>query len=54
MEYQVEIYRNGVTQAPGPEMFYLRDWDKQYTLCTYVFVLRRTHHARRYGLRRHR
>jgi len=45
MKYQVEIYRNGVTQAPGPEMFYLRDWDKQYTLCTYVFVLKSQQHT---------
>jgi glyoxylase-like metal-dependent hydrolase (beta-lactamase superfamily II) len=45
MKYQIEIYRNGVTQAPGPEMFYLRDWDKQYTLCTYVFVLRSKQHT---------
>lgn len=40
MQYSVEVYRNGVTQAPGPEMFYLRDWDRQYTLYTYVFVVR--------------
>ncbi len=45
MQYSVEIYRNGTTQAPGPEMFYLRDWDKLYTLCTYVFVVRSREHT---------
>lgn len=45
MQYTVEIYRNGTTQAPGPEMFYLRDWDKQYTLYNYVFVVRSREHT---------
>jgi glyoxylase-like metal-dependent hydrolase (beta-lactamase superfamily II) len=40
MEYQVQICRNGTTKAPGPEMFYLQDWDKEYTLFTYFFILR--------------
>lgn len=40
MEYKIQIFRNGATKAPGPEMFYLQDWDKEYTLYTYFFVLR--------------
>jgi len=40
MEYEIEIYRNGVTKAPGPEIYYLSDWDKEYLLCTYVFVVK--------------
>ena len=39
-EYTIEIYRNGVTSAPGPEIFYLSDWEEEYKLYTYVFVLR--------------
>ena len=45
MQYSVEIYKHGTTLAPGPEMFYLRDWDKQYTLFTYVFVVRNREHT---------
>jgi glyoxylase-like metal-dependent hydrolase (beta-lactamase superfamily II) len=44
MEYEVEIYRNGITQAPGPEMFFLSDWDQEYTLYTYVFVVKNDEH----------
>jgi glyoxylase-like metal-dependent hydrolase (beta-lactamase superfamily II) len=40
MEYQVQICRNGTTKAPGPEMFYLSDWEKEYNLCTYMFIVR--------------
>jgi glyoxylase-like metal-dependent hydrolase (beta-lactamase superfamily II) len=45
MSYEVEIYRNGTTQAPGPEIFFLADWDKQYDLYTYRFVLRSEQHT---------
>jgi len=40
MKYTIEIYRNGVTTAPGPEIYYLSDWEKEYNLYTYVFVVR--------------
>jgi glyoxylase-like metal-dependent hydrolase (beta-lactamase superfamily II) len=40
MEYVIEIYRNGITEAPGPEMFFLDDWNKKYRLYTYVFVVK--------------
>jgi glyoxylase-like metal-dependent hydrolase (beta-lactamase superfamily II) len=40
MEYTIKICRNGTTKAPGPEIFYLKDWDKEYTLVTYLFIVR--------------
>jgi len=40
MEYKIQICRNGTTKAPGPEMFFLQDWGKEYTLFTYLFILR--------------
>lgn len=40
MEYEITIFKNGNTKAPGPEMFYLNDWDKEYTLYTYLFVIK--------------
>jgi glyoxylase-like metal-dependent hydrolase (beta-lactamase superfamily II) len=40
MEYVIEIYRNGITEAPGPEMFFLDEWNKTYRLYTYVFVVK--------------
>jgi len=40
MNYEIEIYRNGFTKAPGPEIFYLNDWEKEYELFTYVYVIR--------------
>lgn len=40
MEYKIEIYRNGQTTAPGPELFFMKDWDKKYLLYTYVFIIR--------------
>jgi len=40
MQYEIEIYRNGITSAPGPEIFFLSDWEKQYKLYTYVFVIK--------------
>lgn len=44
-EYSIEIYRNGVTSAPGPEIFYLSEWEKEYKLYTYVFVVRNDEHT---------
>ncbi len=40
MKYTIEIYRNGVAKAPGPEIYYLSGWEKEYELYTYVFVVR--------------
>jgi glyoxylase-like metal-dependent hydrolase (beta-lactamase superfamily II) len=40
MEYKVNIYRNGSTRAPGPEMFFLSQWEKEFNLCTYVFIVK--------------
>lgn len=40
MQYQVEIYRNGFTTAPGPEMYFLNEWDTDFKLYTYVFLLK--------------
>ena len=44
-EYTIDIYRNGVTTAPGPEIFYLSAWEKEYNLYTYVFVVRSEEHT---------
>jgi len=40
MVYEIEIYRNGFTRAPGPEMFFLSDWEKEYDLYTYIFIVK--------------
>lgn len=40
MQYEVEIYRNGFSTAPGPEMYYLSAWDTEFRLYTYVFVVK--------------
>lgn len=40
MNYLIEIFKNGQTTAPGPEMFYLSQWDKNYNLYTYFFQLK--------------
>jgi N-acyl homoserine lactone hydrolase len=45
MSYTIEIYRNGITSAPGPEIFYLSDWEKEYKLYTYVFIVRNEEHT---------
>jgi len=45
MVYDIEIHRNGFTKAPGPEMFFLSDWEKEYKLYTYVFILRGNGHT---------
>jgi len=45
MIYDIEIHRNGFTKAPGPEMFFLSDWEKEYELYTYVFILRGNGHT---------
>lgn len=40
MNYEIEIYRNGFTKAPGPEIFYLNDWEKEYDLFTYIYIIK--------------
>ncbi|GAI85193.1 unnamed protein product, partial [marine sediment metagenome] len=35
-----EIYKNGETTAPGPEIYFMKEWDKKYLLYTYVFIIR--------------
>ncbi|HHT78443.1 MAG TPA: MBL fold metallo-hydrolase [Actinobacteria bacterium] len=40
MKYSIEIFKNGQTSAPGPEMFYLSEWDNSYNLHTYFFQLK--------------
>ena len=45
MKYKIEIYKNGSTKAPGPEMFFLSDWEKQYNLYTYVFIVKGNGHT---------
>lgn len=45
MKYEIEIYRNGVTKAPGPEIFFLSDWGKEYLLYTYVFIVKGNGHT---------
>jgi glyoxylase-like metal-dependent hydrolase (beta-lactamase superfamily II) len=45
MDYTVDIYKNGSTSAPGPEMFYLSDWGKGYKLYTYVFIVKGGNHT---------
>ncbi|MGM0368608.1 MAG: N-acyl homoserine lactonase family protein [Actinomycetota bacterium] len=44
MEYHISIFKNGTTTAPGPEMYYLSDWEKEYTLYTYFFLVRGNGH----------
>ncbi len=44
MEYNVKIFKNGSTKAPGPEMYYLSEWDKEYTLYTYFFQVKGNGH----------
>lgn len=45
MVYEIEIHRNGFTKAPGPEMFFLSDWDKEYDLYTYIFIVKGNGHT---------
>lgn len=40
MKYNIEIYKNGETTAPGPEIYFMKEWDKKYLLYNYVFVIR--------------
>lgn len=40
MTYEIKIFRNGSTKAPGPEMYFLSDWDKEYKLYTYFFIVK--------------
>jgi len=40
MNYSIEIFKNGKTTAPGPEMFYLSEWEKNYNLYTYFFQIK--------------
>ena len=45
MNYKIEIYKNGSTKAPGPEMFFLSDWEKEYSIYTYLFILKGNGHT---------
>ncbi|MGM0366774.1 MAG: N-acyl homoserine lactonase family protein [Actinomycetota bacterium] len=38
--YEVSIYKNGQTTAPGPEIFFMKDWEKKYLLYTYLFLVK--------------
>lgn len=40
MNYTIEIFKNGETSAPGPEMFYLSEWERDYSLYTYFFQIK--------------
>ena len=40
MKYSIKIFKNGQTSAPGPEMFYLSEWDRDYNLYTYFFQIK--------------
>jgi len=44
MFYEIEIFRNGYTFAPGPEIFFLSKWNKTYKLYTYFFLLKSKEH----------
>ncbi len=40
MGYSIEIFKNGTTKAPGPEIYYLSEWDQEYNLYTYFFLVK--------------
>lgn len=45
MEYEIEIYRNRIVKPiPGPKMFFLSNWNKEYFIYNYVFVLKGNGH----------
>jgi glyoxylase-like metal-dependent hydrolase (beta-lactamase superfamily II) len=44
-QYEVQIFRNGTSTAPGPEVYFLSDWDKEYVLYTYLYVVRGEGHT---------
>lgn len=39
MGYTVKIFKNGTTKAPGPEMYYLSGWGREFNLYTYFFFV---------------
>ncbi|NIO20525.1 MAG: MBL fold metallo-hydrolase, partial [Candidatus Aenigmarchaeota archaeon] len=40
MSYKIDILKCGRTQSPGPELFWMSDWDQTYPLNVYIYVVR--------------
>jgi len=40
MKYSIDIYKNGSSNGPGPELFFLNEWGKEFNLYTYVYVIK--------------